>query len=170
LAQVFVGEVFGVPTQLLWFILFAVILGLLLHSHKFGSWIYATGDNKEAARAMGINTDLVKIICFMIVGFLCAFSSIIITIRANTFFPGIGTGCNLQAIAGCVIGGTSIFGGIGSILGIILGGLTMVIIENGLTIMGISYVYAWGIYGVIIISFVLLYTYLEKKLITLESK
>jgi len=162
--DIFIGEVWGVPIQFLWFIVFTLISGILLHFHRFGCWIYITGDNREAARAMGINTDLVKIICFMLVGFLCAFSAIMQSIRAHTFFVGIGSGWNLMAIAGSVIGGTFLSGGVGSVPGIILGGLTIGIIENGLTMLGISYFLAWAIYGSLILSYVLFYMYLGKKL------
>jgi len=164
LVQSFIGEVWGVPVQFLWFILLTLIAAVLLHFHKLGCWIYVTGDNKEAARAMGINTDLVKIICFMLVGFLCAFSAIMQIIRAHTFFVGIGAGWNLMAISGSVIGGAFLTGGVGSVPGIILGGLTISIIENGLTMLGVSYFLAWAIYGSLILSYVLFYMYLGKRL------
>jgi ribose/xylose/arabinose/galactoside ABC-type transport system permease subunit len=160
--EVFAGEVSGIPVQFLWFIALTVVFGVLLHLHKFGYWIYATGDNKDAARAMGINTDLVKITCFMLVGLLSAFSAIMQMVRATAFFPGIGTGWNLQAIAACVIGGSSLFGGEGNILGIVLGSFAMIIIENGLIMLGISSTLAWLIYGLIILSFISLYMYLER--------
>ena len=170
LVRLFIGEVAGVPVQFLWLTLFALILGILLHFHKFGCWIYATGGNKEAARAMGIKTDMVKTICFMLVGFLCAFSAIMQTIHAESFFVGIGTGWNLMAIAGSVIGGASLFGGRGNMPGIILGGLIISIIENGLTMLGVSYFWAWAVYGSLILSFVLFYMHLEKRLVVLGAR
>jgi len=163
LVQVFVGEVFGMPAQFLWFILFALILGLLLHFHKFGWWIYATGDNKEAARAMGINTDLVKIICFMMVGLLCAFSSIIQVIRVGAFNVVLGTLYELQAIAACVIGGVSLFGGRGGIIGIILGSFLIPIIQNGMVFVGINPAGTTAFIGIAIIVFVLLNILMERR-------
>jgi len=162
LVKVFVGEVFGVPAQFLWFILFALILGLLLHFHKFGSWIYATGDNKEAARAMGINTDLVKIICFMIVGFLCAFSSIIQVIRVGAFNVVLGTFYELQAIAACVMGGVSLFGGRGGVIGILLGSFLIPIIQNGMVFVGINPAGTTAFIGMAIIIFALLNILMER--------
>jgi len=169
-SSIFIGEVAGVPVQFLWLTLFALMLGIVLHFHRFGCWIYATGGNKEAARAMGIKTDMVKTICFMLVGFLCAFSAIMQTIHAESFFVGIGTGWNLMAIAGSVIGGASLFGGRGNMPGIILGGLIISIIENGLTMLGVSYFWAWAVYGSLILSFVLFYMHLEKRLVVLGAR
>ena len=169
-STIFTGKVAGVPVQFLWFILIALILGIVLHFHKLGCWVYATGGNKEAARAMGIKTDLVKTICFMLVGLLCALSAIMQTIYAGTFFVGIGTGWNLMAIAGSVIGGASLFGGRGNMPGIVLGGLMISVIENGLTMLGISYFWAWAVYGSLILSFILFYMYLEKRLVVVGRR
>ena len=89
LDRALIGTIGFVPVQIIWFVLFAVIFGLLLHRHKFGNWIYSTGDNKEAARAMGINTDMVKILCFVIVGLLAAFGGVMQTVRVKTFSPNL---------------------------------------------------------------------------------
>ncbi|MEM4474711.1 MAG: ABC transporter permease, partial [Candidatus Bathyarchaeia archaeon] len=84
-ANAMVSEIFGVPIQIIWFGVIALILGLILHRHKFGNWIYATGDNPSAARAMGINTTITKTICFMIVGVLSALVSVIQLYRIESF-------------------------------------------------------------------------------------
>jgi len=160
----FVGDVFGVPVQFLWFLFFAVVLGLLLHHHVFGSWVYATGGNKDAARAMGINTDLVKIACFMIVGFLSAFSAIIQVIRAGAFLVGIGSAWNLKAITACVMGGVSLFGGYGDVFGIIIGSITLSIIENGLIMMGVSYLLSWAVYGALLLMFVIAHSHIRRRM------
>jgi simple sugar transport system permease protein len=137
LENMMVGSVFGViPVQILWFLLFAIILGLFLHLHKFGNWVYVTGDNVTAARAMGVDTDGVKIACYVIVGFLCAFMGIMQNIRIESFAANQGIGFELKAIASAVVGGTALTGGIGSIPGILLGTLTIQIIENGLILIG----------------------------------
>jgi simple sugar transport system permease protein len=137
LAKMFIGSVFGViPVQILWFLFFAIVLGLFLHLHKFGNWVYVTGDNVTAARAMGVNTDGVKITCYVIVGFLCSFMGMMQNIRIESFAANQGVGYELRAIASAVVGGTALTGGIGSIPGIFLGTLTIQIIENGLILMG----------------------------------
>jgi simple sugar transport system permease protein len=137
LEKMMVGSVFGViPVQILWFLFFAIILGILLHFHRFGNWVFVTGDNVTAARAMGVNTDSVKITCYVIVGFLCSFMGVMQNIRIESFTANQGVGYELKAIASAVVGGTALTGGIGSIPGIFLGTLTIQIIENGLILMG----------------------------------
>jgi len=135
--KLFVGKCCGLfPVQTLWFFIFAIVLGMLVHFHRFGNWIFVTGDNEIAARAMGINTAKVKVICYMIVGVLCSFMGMIQNLRIESFAANQGVGYELKAIASAVVGGTSLMGGIGSIPGIFLGTLTIQIIENGLILMG----------------------------------
>ena len=99
----------------------SIFLGLIVHYHKFGNWIYATGDNRTAARAMGINTGAVKTGCYIIMGVLCSFMSMMQALRIESFAATQGIGFELKAIASSVVGGTSLLGGIGSIPGIFLG-------------------------------------------------
>jgi simple sugar transport system permease protein len=135
--KLFIGKIGGVfPVQTLWFFFFAIFLGMLVHFHRFGNWIFVTGDNEIAARAMGINTAMVKVVCYMIVGVLCSFMGMIQNLRIESFAANQGVGYELKAIASAVVGGTSLMGGIGSIPGIFLGTLTIQIIENGLILMG----------------------------------
>ena len=162
--HVLIGEIGGVvPAQVIWFVVFGLILGVVLHFHKFGNWVYATGDNKEAARAMGINTDRVKTICFMIVGILCAFVAVSQIARVSTFSSRAGDGWELRAIAASVVGGTSLMGGIGSMVGIFLGSITIPIIENGLVMLRISYFWTYIIFGLVIILSVLSSIYLKRR-------
>jgi len=163
--DIFIGEVWGVPVQFLWFMLFTLILGILLHFHKLGCWIYVTGDNKEAARAMGINTDLVKITCFMLVGFLCAFSAIMQIIRVEAFHVVLGNLYELQAIAACVIGAVSLFGGRGSVLGCFLGAIIIPMIQNGIIFLPIPVAGTTAFVGMAIVVFTFLSTFTEMKMI-----
>jgi len=162
-SNIFVGEIGPVPVQIVWFTIFGLILLMLLHLHKFGNWVFATGNNKEGARAMGINTDMTKIICFAIVGLLSAFVAITISVHHRTFYALMGQFYELKAIAASVVGGTSLFGGIGSMPGIILGALIIPLIENGLILLRIEYYWVYIFYGLIIISFTILSRYMEKK-------
>lgn len=163
--DIFIGEVWGLPVQFLWFILFTLISGILLHFHKLGCWIYVTGDNKEAARAMGINTDLVKITCFMLVGFLCAFSAIMQIIRVEAFHVVLGNLYELQAIAACVIGAISLFGGRGSVLGCFLGAIIIPMIQNGIVFLPIPVAGTTAFVGMAIVVFTFLSTFTEMKMI-----
>ena len=165
LVQSFIGEVWGLPVQFLWFILFTLIAGVLLHFHKFGCWIYITGDNKEAARAMGINIDLVKIICFMLVGFLCAFSAIMQIVRVEAFHVVLGNLYELQAIAACVIGAVSLFGGRGSVLGCFLGSIIIPMIQSGIVFLPIPVAGTTAFVGMAIVIFALLTSFTEMKMI-----
>nr|MDW8081198.1 ABC transporter permease [Candidatus Calescibacterium sp.] len=160
----FTGRIGGVlPAQAFFFIVFAVILGILLHYHRFGNWIYATGDNRDAARAMGINTDLVKTICFMIVGALCGFVACAQIARTACFTSRAGEGWELKAVVASVVGGTSLRGGIGSMMGIFIGALTISVIENGLVVMRIPYFWTYVVFGLVILFSVLSSMYIEKK-------
>jgi len=133
-------------------------------------WVYATGDNKEAARAMGINTDMVKIICFIIVGILCAFVAMIQIIRVGSFSSRVGQGWELKAVAASVVGGTSLMGGIGSMVGIFCGTFIIIVIENALTMLRISYSWTYVVFGLVIISSVLVNFYMEKRRLRYGSK
>jgi len=125
--------------------------------------VYTTGDNKEAARAMGINTDRVKTICFMIVGVLCAFVAVMQIVRVSSFFSRAGEGWELKAIAASVVGGTFLMGGIGSMTGIFLGAFTISVIENGLVVLRIPYFWTYVVFGLVIIFSVLSSMYMERR-------
>jgi simple sugar transport system permease protein len=163
LDRALIGTIGFVPVQIIWFVLFAVIFGLLLHRHKFGNWIYSTGDNKEAARAMGINTDMVKILCFVIVGVLSAFSGVMQVVRMEVFAATQGRGFELRAIAAVVVGGTSLFGGVGTMLGVFLGAITIQILDNGLIMMRVPAIGVTAFIGSAIILFVILNTFVERR-------
>jgi simple sugar transport system permease protein len=154
--DIFISKILGIPVQFIWCLFFTVFLTVILHFSKFGNWIYATGDNKEAARMMGINTDFVKIVNFMTVGFLCAFVAVMQLLRSTIFTPLTGTGWELKAIAACVVGGVMITGGIGNMIGIFLGAAVIVIIENALVLLRIPYDWSYTLFGLIIILSVLL--------------
>jgi len=163
LEKMMVGSIGGVfPVQIIWFIFFSIVLGLILHLSRFGNWIYVTGDNKIAARSMGINTDMVKTICFMVVGFLCSFMSMIQALRIESFAATQGIGFELKAIASSVVGGTSLTGGIGSILGIFLGTITIQILENGLILLGAPVYGINAFIGIGIILFAIFNNYIRR--------
>jgi simple sugar transport system permease protein len=162
--HILTGKIGGfVPVQVIWFIAVVLILGFLLHSHKFGNWVYAAGGNKLAARAMGINTDWVKITCFIIVGVLSAFVGVMQVIRVSAFFPQAGAGWELKAIASSVVGGTALMGGKGSMVGIFLGALIIAVIENALVMLRIPYFYTHIVFALVIITSVLLSRHTERR-------
>jgi simple sugar transport system permease protein len=128
----FIDEGGLVRASVLWFAGIAVILALLLSRTNFGNWVRATGGFLPAANAMGIPTGKVKIACFMICSVLAGFAGMIQSLRLNSFLPSIGEGMELQAVAAAVIGGTSLMGGVGSIVGGLIGATLIRVIDNGM--------------------------------------
>jgi simple sugar transport system permease protein len=156
LTQILTGQIGPVPVQILWFLAFALILGSLLHRHCFGNWVYAAGSNPEAARAMGVNVHMVKIVCYMIIGVLCAFAAVMQSVRLGSFAATQGIGFELKAIAAVVVGGTSLRGGVGGMLGMALGVFIIQIIENGLILMQVPVFGVETFIGVAVVLFVIL--------------
>ena len=140
-----------VPIQFLWMIGIALVAAFFVTHHKVGNWVYVTGDNKLAARAMGINTDRIKIVCFMLVGAAVGFVAVMQMFRAGTFSARAGEGLELQMVAAAVLGGTALAGGIGTVAGIFWGALIIALIENGLVLMRVPYWWSFTVFGAIII-------------------
>lgn len=146
------GNVAGVPIALIWVVvMLAVMVGLYSYT-IFGNHVKATGGNVVAAKFSGINTDRIVINSFLIVGFCTAIAGLIMTSRIGTGRPEIGSGMELDVIAAVILGGTSLFGGRGSIITTLVGALIMTIITNGLIILGVEYSVQMIIKGIIIIA------------------
>ena len=137
--------------------------GIVTPLHPLWKLIYATGDNADAARAMGIRTHIVKMTAFIIVGILCAFVAGMQIARVSCFTSRTGEGWELKAIAACVVGGTSLRGGIGDMAGIFLGAFAISVIENGLVVLRIPYFWTYTVFGLVIVFSVLSSMYLEKQ-------
>jgi simple sugar transport system permease protein len=167
--KILTGQIGPVPIQIIWFGIFAVILGLLLHQTKFGNWIYATGSNQEAARAMGINVRMVKTVCYMIIGVLCAWAAVMQAVRLGSFAATQGIGFELKTIAAVVVGGTALTGGVGSMLGIVLGIFIIRIVENGLILLKAPVFGVEMFIGVAVVIFVLLNSFVNRRLVRLNS-
>ena len=115
------------------------VLDLVLNRTRFGRHIYAVGGNAEAARRAGINVDRVKIACFMFCSFMAVIGGIILASRLRSVDTNTGGGqALLYPIAAAVIGGTSLFGGRGTMKAALLGALVMIGIDNGLGLLGLS--------------------------------
>ncbi len=130
------GEMFR--ASFLWFAIIAAVIGLLLSRTNFGNWVRATGGFLPAARAMGIPTQRVKLACFVICSLLAGFAGIIQVLRLGSPLPSLGMGYELQAVSAAVIGGTSLSGGIGSIIGGIIGATLIRVIDNGMVMSQIN--------------------------------
>lgn len=125
-----VGKLDLLRVSVFWLLGIAILLGIWLRKFDFGSWIFATGGNREAASEMGINTALVKTTCFVLCSTLAGFAGMIQTFRIKAIVPTMGTGFELTAIAAAVIGGAALSGGIGSVTGAVIGALLIAFIEN----------------------------------------
>lgn len=130
----FVGPGDLLRASFLWFVGIALFIAFLLSKTNFGNWVRATGGFLPAAQAMGIPTARVKIACFMICSMLAGFAGMIQVLRLGSPLPSIGEGLELQAVAAAVIGGTSLFGGVGSILGGVIGATLIRVIDNGMVL------------------------------------
>lgn len=130
---------------------YAVAYVILNHT-PLGRYIYAIGDNEEAVHLSGVNTKKVKIFVYSISGFTAALSGLILTSRLMSGQPNSGVGFELDAIASVVLGGTDIAGGRGSIVGTLIGALTMGVLNNGLNLMGVSPYVQRVVKGLIIVG------------------
>jgi ribose transport system substrate-binding protein len=132
------GNLLGIPTPIWIMLVLGVLFGYVLARTRYGRELYATGDNADAARLAGINTERVKILAFMISGVLAATAGFILTARLGTAQPTAGTGLELAAIAAVIIGGTSLSGGRGALLGTLVGAVLLAMIDNGLNLLNVS--------------------------------
>lgn len=137
--MLFVGRLFGVvPVQALWALGLAVVTWFILNRHKFGEEIMFIGDNEDVARVMGINLVTTKIKLFTLNGVLAGFASLLLTLEMNVFWNTQGQGYLLPALAAVFIGGTSIAGGEGSIVGTFFGAYIIGSLEAGVVATGIG--------------------------------
>lgn len=150
------GHVGLIQAQFIWFVGVAIFFWLLLENHKFGNSVFASGGNREAAAAIGVNPDRVKLICFVITGLLAAVAGCIGVTRVTSISALQGQGMELQAIAAVVIGGTSLRGGEGTILGAFLGATIIYTIQNILLLLRAPGFYFQLFIGILIITVVTL--------------
>lgn len=150
------GEIFGsLPLPIFWTIIIVIITHFILRYTTLGRYIYATGGNSEAARFTGVKTDRTVITAYTIMGILAAFSGIILASRMHAARPGTGEGMELNTIAAVILGGTSLFGGKGTIIGSLIGALVIAALNNGLIILGFSTHVQMLVRGLVIILAVL---------------
>lgn len=145
------GDIGGIPILLFWTLLFLVFGILLLNKTAFGRKVLATGGNEVAARFTGIKTNKIKYLTFLMSGLFAAFAGILYAGRMQAGRYTYGEGDELSVIAAVILGGTSMAGGVGSVLGSVVGSLLMGMINNGLIIAGLSVAQQTIVRGAIII-------------------
>jgi rhamnose transport system permease protein len=150
------GEVLGLPTQL-WFLLAITILAaIVLGLTTFGRTTYAIGANEVAARFSGLNVARTKLLIYAGSGLIAGLAAVIFVSRVSTTRSDMGTGLELDVITAVVLGGTSIFGGRGTIIGTILGLILMQALKNGLALGGVKGDGTIVVIGVVLIAAILL--------------
>ncbi|MFN4154044.1 MAG: ABC transporter permease [Paracoccaceae bacterium] len=150
-----IGKVFPavpVPNGVLILFVLALVIGYVLNRTVLGRYCFALGSNEEAVRLSGVNTDAWKIAIYALAGSICGIAGLIIASRLNSAQPALGLGYELDAIAAVVIGGTSLAGGRGSILGTMIGALIMAVLLNGLRVMSVAQEWQTVVTGGIIIA------------------
>jgi len=150
------GFIGPIPVPVIIFLLAAMLCEFVLGRTKFGSHVYAVGGNEESAKKVGISTGRVLFTVYLIGGVTAALGGLVLTARLDGAAPVAGTGYELQVIAAVVIGGTSLFGGVGTIRGTVIGVLLLGIVMNGMNLLGVSSYYQQGVQGIILVLAVLL--------------
>ncbi len=145
------GSIGLVQFSFLWLLAVTGAAYLLMDHHRIGNHLYAVGGNREAATAIGVKVLRVKLLAFSIAGFTAALSGIISTVRVSSVSPIQGQGLELQAIAACVIGGVSLAGGKGSMIGVLLGAALLYTIQDVLLLLRAPGFYLDAFIGFIIL-------------------
>jgi rhamnose transport system permease protein len=157
------GEVLGVPTQL-WVLLVAVsAFWIVLSRTTFGRSLYAIGHNETAARYSAIRVDRIKLIIYTLSGLMAGLAGAIFVSRVSTTRSDMGTGLELDVIAAVVLGGTSIFGGIGTIAGTVLGFTLIQLLKNGLSLTGVKGDATIVVIGTVLILSILITNFLQHR-------
>jgi len=141
----------NIPNAVLIFFAVALLAGFLLNRTILGRYTFAMGSNEEAVRLSGVNVDRWKTIVYTVGGLICGVAGVVIAARLNSAQPSLGQGYELDAIAAAVIGGTSLSGGEGTILGTVIGAFVMSVLVNGLRILSVPQEWQTVMTGVIVI-------------------
>ena len=162
--QIFVrAKLFGfLPVGAVWLFGFFVIAALILHKSKFGRYLYAIGSNEEAARLSGINTSNWKVGAYALSGFFVGMAAIFYAATYSTITPGTGAGQEMHGITGVIVGGTSMAGGSGTMVGTLIGVFIMSVLKNGLPACGLQAPWQNFFTGLVVIGAVLLDIYRTK--------
>ena len=155
-----------IPVQVIIMFALFIIAYIVLKKTKFGYEVYATGGNKRAAQLAGINTDRIKLTCFIITGMLTALAALISIAYLKSVPTTAGEGREMDVIAAVILGGAALSGGRGTMLGTFLGAIIMSVVKNGMVLLQVPVFWQSGFIGVIIILAVLLDTWIGR----LETK
>lgn len=147
--QLFAGQVFGIPMQMVWAMIFVIVCSPIYNRHRFGAHVHIAGDNPDAAQQMGI--DVKRLRDLRLVGLGAALSGVFAVMINYTWYPTSGESYLLPGLASVFVGGTAPWGGIGTVIGSAIGALTVSFIQTGVVGVGLSGFYVQFFYGMIII-------------------
>ncbi|OZF49930.1 ABC transporter permease [Rhodococcus sp. 14-1411-2a] len=157
------GSVGPIPTVGIIFIVVAIVAGVVLNKTTYGEYIYAVGSNKDAARLSGLPVKKILVSVYVISGSLAAFAGILLTARLTIGQPTANQGLELDAIAAVVLGGTSLFGGKGSIFGTFVAVLLLSVLRNLFNLMGLSSFFQMLVTGLILVAALILNHVLDRR-------
>jgi simple sugar transport system permease protein len=153
----------GIPMQMIWLVVIAVVVWVLLNRHRFGANIYVIGDNRQTAELMGVNTARTRMLMFALVGMAAAFAGMLASLQVSFFWPSLGEGYLLSTLAAVFLGGTSVFGGVGTIFGTFIGSFIIGAINAAIVAIGLTGFWTELIYGLIIILSVSMHAILRRR-------
>ena len=163
--DLFVGRLFGlIPMQMVWTVLIAIGTWVLLNRTSYGAHVYLIGDNEDSARLMGINVGRRKMLVFGITGLAAAFAGLVASLEVTYYWPTLGEGYLLNTLSSVFLGGTSVFGGVGTVYGTFVASFIIGAINAGIVAIGLSGFYTQLIYGLIIVLSVVIQTVVGKRL------
>lgn len=157
------GDVLGIPVPVLVLIVVAAAGFITARFTRYGRQVYAVGGNPEAARLSGVNVKRILVSVYVIIGFLSGLSGFLLSARLGSAEAVAGVSYELRVIAAVVIGGTSLFGGLGGVGGTIIGSVLLGVLLNGLVMIDVSAYYQQVIIGVIIVLAVAFDTYAKSR-------
>jgi len=163
LSAMFTATLFGISMETVWAIILAGLFWLLLNRTRFGAHVFLVGDNQTSARLMGINVVNVKTGAFVLVGVTAVFAGMMTSFYGSYFWPTTGDGFLLNTIASVFLGGTSVFGGTGSIVGSFVAIYIIGAINAGIVSAGINAFYTQLCFGLVIVISVVLQTLIERR-------
>ena len=161
--DVLVGRLFGTSMQFWWLVIATVATWVVLNRHRLGQNTYIIGDNKHAARLMGIPIRTTRIILFTLTGIAASFAGLLLSLQNVNFYPNVGAGYLLPTLAAVFVGGTSVFGGRGSVWGTFIGAFMIGGITAGIVAVGLTDYYTGLVYGAVILIAVSLHAVLQRR-------
>jgi simple sugar transport system permease protein len=163
--EILVGKTIGnIPNQFWWSIAIAILCWIILNRTRLGAHIYLIGDNVQSARLMGVNVNRTRLAVFIMMGLAAALAGVLASLQVSFFWPSLGEGYLLSTLASVFLGGTSVFGGTGTILGTFLGAYIIGAINAGIVAIGLTGFWTELIYGLIIIISVSMHVVMQRRI------